>query len=256
MSNLQIKWKPHGLSGNVAGRIKPFNKTNPYLYNHPFGKPRPIKHYRKGRIPVNDMVKSEVISTDDMMGKPGGFVQNSQSTSCVGVNTVATYYPNSNHKSDRPCCSNEVTKLFNPADKARRRVRSGSSIVKPNYYQRLQEYRSAKCDTFEQKSFHFDELDNPNNQFRGRCANVIFNYDKNGNIVSTKNNCTSVTYNPLNVKYSQDGAVSSSMHTLNNKTNNIARAAKFYANHKKNGQRSNCEIHVIKKHKQNKTICV
>jgi hypothetical protein len=62
----------------------------------------------------------------------------------------------------------------------------------------------------------------------GRCANVIFNYDKNGNVVGQKNTCPIVSYKPINEKYATNNAVQSSTRTLNEKKNSILRTSKSY----------------------------
>ena len=79
---------------------------------------------------------------------------------------------------------------FNAENKAKRRVRSGPTVVKHNYYQRLQEYRTARCNTYDQKSFHFDEQTSDSDPTKGRCPNVIFNYDKHGKVMSQKESCS------------------------------------------------------------------
>lgn len=265
----RIMWKKEGVSANVGGLIKPFSKTSMYLNdNHPFGKPRPLKHYRKSYINLDGFVKSKsVVSVENVIDKPGSFIQNSQDGIC---SLVANYYPNLSNKTNQPDCTSETTKMFNAENKAKRRVRSGSSVVKHNYYQRLQEYRTARCSTFEQKSFHFDETTNNNNnksEYMGRCASVIFNYDKNGNVVGQKETCPNVSYKPINEQYSINNAVSSSTHTLNIKKNSIDKTSKSYKIDPETGElvgnifikknkEPNCSANILNKHKQNKTVCV
>lgn len=269
MSMKRIMWKKEGVNANIGGLIKPFSKTNMYLpEKHPFGKPRPIKHYRRGWVNNDRLVKSNtVVSVANMIDKPSSFMQNSQDSSCV---LVANYYPNLNNKTDIPDCKLEPTKMFNTENKAKRRVRSGPTVVKQNYYQRLQEYRTARCSTFEQKSFHFDEATSDSfekMQHMGRCANVIFDYDKNGKVVGQKNTCTIVSYNPTNEKYATNGAVQSSTRTLNEKKNSILLTSKSYKIDPDTGLLTGslfikknkepvCNANIINKHKQNKTICV
>ena len=93
MSMKRIMWKKEGVSANIGGHIKPFSKTNMYLpEKHPFGKPRPIKHYRRGWINNDRFIKTNTVaSVANLMDKPGAFVQNSQNNSC---SLVANHYPN------------------------------------------------------------------------------------------------------------------------------------------------------------------
>jgi hypothetical protein len=230
-----IKWKTEGINANVAGHIKPFSKINMYLpSNHPFGKPRPIKHYRIGRIHSERFVKSSTFaSVANLIDKPGAFIQNSNdNTSCL----VTNYYPNIN-KTDVPDCAIEATKMFNAEDKAKKRVRSGPTIVKQNYYQRLQEYRTSRCNTYEQKSFHFDEIANEKEgEYSARCPNIVFKYDKNGNIIEQKEICTNVSYNPSNIKFATNNAVESSTYLLDKKKNSVTTTAQTYRTNIETGQ--------------------
>lgn len=267
MSMKRIMWKKEGVSANVSGHIKPFNKTNMYLpTSHPFGKPRPIKHYRKGFIHNDRFVKSNATATvGNLIDKPAGFVQNSQSNETCTL--VANHYPN---PILAPNCQLEPTKMFNAEDKAKRRVRSGPTVVKHNYYQRLQEYRTARCNTFDQKSFHFDEQASGSDPIKGRCPNVIFNYDKNGKVMSQKESCSNVSYKPANEKYATNNAVESSTRTLNIKKESITRTARTYKMVTdpatgieqpvgnifiKKNKEPKCDAHTVGKHKQNKTLC-
>lgn len=268
----RIMWKKEGLSANIPSLIKPFSKHNIHLSNnHAFGKPRPIKHYRKGRISTNDkmIVRSNTVATvGNMIDNPGGFVQNTKIKhgSCT---LVANHYPNLNNKTDKPDCKIETTKMFNAEDKAKRRVRSGPTIVKHNYYQRLQEYRTARCNTFDQKSFHFDETnENSYNkgELMGRCQNVIIKYDEFGISNIKTNGCANVSYKPSNEKYAINTATESSTRTLDIKKNSINRTHQTYktiSNGKpvkgifiKKNKEPVCNASIINRHKQNKTICV
>ena len=267
MSMKRIMWKKEGLTANVAGHIKPFSKTNMYLpEKHPFGKPRPIKHYRFGRIHNDRLVQSNrSASVSNIIDKPGSFIQNSNNNSSCTL--VANYYPNLNNKTDTIDCNIETSKMFNAEAKAKRRVRSGPTIVKHNYYQRLQEYRTARCNTFDQKSFHFDEVKSDSTgNIMGRCPNAIFEYDKSGKIISQKDVCTNISYKPHNLKYATNNAVESSTRTLNVKKENITRTNHSYKIDPETQQlvksifisknkEPTCNINVIQKHKQNKTAC-
>ena len=263
MSMKRIMWKKEGVNANVAGHIKPYSKTNMYLSdNHPFGKPRPIKHYRLGRIHSDRLVKSSRgASVANIMDKPGSFIQNTKDD--LECTLVANYYPNLTNKTNTPDCSLETTKMFNAENKAKRRARSGPTIVKHNYYQRLQEYRTARCNTFDQKSFHFDEPTGANEPLKARCPNVIFNYDKNGNVVGQKESCGIVSYNPSNAKYDVNNAVQSSTRTLDVKKNTITLTSKTFKSEGSNmnifnekNKEPKCNIHTVRKYAQNKTVCV
>lgn len=264
-----MQWKKNIVVGNTTGNIKPFSKTNQYEGTHPFGKPRPIKHYRRGRLmPGNEdrFVKSSVNqrAINDLMDTPAAFVQNSKDDTCKGPQLVANYYPNP--KIDSSCDSCIVKGMFNEQDKARRRVRSGSRAIKGDYHTTLQDYRRSRCQTFEQKSYHFDEIDSNSNlgpnEYRAKCPSTKTIYDKEGNIIKEIRACDIVTYKPSNKKFAQDGSVQSSTRTLNAKKESIERTAATYRAHQKNifyhhkMKSATCNKNTINKHKQNKTICI
>jgi hypothetical protein len=170
--------------------------------------PRPIKHYRKGRVipstpiePVDPDNNTDVMETNRINYNMNRFVKSSKGTSlgggnggrgllnemqdnpgsysikenhlsevnnilhldancksCEGLGIIASYYPNNTYLTDNPepntqnpilCCNQEY--------KARRRAIYASTNLKKNYYTTTKQYLQNRCQTFEQKSFNFQQ---------------------------------------------------------------------------------------------------
>jgi hypothetical protein len=77
---------------------------------------------------------------------------------CEGVGIVASYYPNTTYLTENPE-PNTQTRLLccNEEYKARRRVVYASTNLKKNYYTTTKQYLQNRCQTFEQKSFNFQQ---------------------------------------------------------------------------------------------------
>jgi hypothetical protein len=202
-------WKGSGVLSNPVGvsstHIRPLtNNDSGNVFPTGFGLPRPIKHFRKGRvIPVhyedpnnsdyretslinynlNRGVKSSKGSSlgggaggqgllNQMMDNPGGFIikQNTLNetnnisqldnncSTCQGVGMISSYYPNNTYLTDNPEPNTQNQVLCcNAEKKALRRVMPASTILKKNYYTTHTQYMQNRCQTFQQKSFNFQE---------------------------------------------------------------------------------------------------
>jgi hypothetical protein len=77
---------------------------------------------------------------------------------CEGVGIVASYYPNTTYLTENPE-SNTQTRLLccNEEYKARRRVIYANTNLKTNYYTTTKQYLQNRCQTFQQKSFNFQQ---------------------------------------------------------------------------------------------------
>lgn len=188
-------WKGEGVNSNKTGftysNIRPL--TNNDIGNDfqgTFGRPRPIKHYRKGRTynitidnslttsdklyisaerNTNRQVKSSYSSMPlitQLIDNPNSYTISSSvnSNNELVINTnnidgllvVSNYYPNNTYLTENP----QITlnnKIFccNAEKKAKKRVLSANTNLKQNYYTTLHNYRKNRCQTFEQKSFNF-----------------------------------------------------------------------------------------------------
>ena len=184
-------WKGSGQFANPRGitstHIRPLTNRDPgNVFPTGFGLPRPIKHYRKGRvIPVhylehtsddnieaaqiryniNRAVKSSVGSalegggglisqTIDMPGDVVikdtnvGMDSDENCKKCNGISIVSNWYPIAS-KTDTPDAITTTKRLCcNEQRKAIRRTLPGSTLVKKNYYQTTGEYLQGRCQTF------------------------------------------------------------------------------------------------------------
>ena len=182
-----ITWKGTGLSqtpvGITAGTIRPLTNLD-YGNNFPapFGKPRPIKHARKGAIPriaiqdaideqeyiqmdrnLNREVKSSTPGTlvKQMIDNPGSYSVKQNTllnapTNCQGICVSANLYPNIPYLTENPePVSTSPLFCCNAEKKARRRVLPASTNLKQNYYTTHIQYMENRCKTYEQRAFNF-----------------------------------------------------------------------------------------------------
>lgn len=182
-----ITWKGTGLSqtpvGITAGTIRPLtNKDYGNNFPAPFGKPRPIKHARKGAIPrvsidnatsyedyiqidrnLNREVKSSTQGTlvKQMIDNPGSYSVKQNTllnlpTNCQGICVSANLYPNIPYLTENPEPSTtSPTFCCNEEKKARRRVLPASTNLKQNYFTTHIQYMENRCKTYEQRAFNF-----------------------------------------------------------------------------------------------------
>jgi len=191
LSNQYISWKGEGLSetpvGVTAGTIRPLtNKDYGNVFKGAFGKPRPIKHYRKGVTPyivMSDITSGTTFKTTDlnrninrsvisstsgslvkqMIDTPGSFSVKRNTfyptkQTCKGICVSADLYPNLPYLTENP--TPETTKpsfCCNEERKALRRCRPASTNLKKNYYTTHTQYMENRCQTYQQRIFNFVE---------------------------------------------------------------------------------------------------
>ena len=193
--------------GNVPTIITP--KTNKDYTNTqpaPFGKPRPLKQNRLGRVIENNNAYKTTNSYYQMilqkiMDNPGSTVveprnNNLQPRDCYYYSSVPyivdykpiineTQTPNKTTTTKKFCCNEER--------KALRRVVGANTNVKENYYLSSSEYLQRRCLTYTQNSYDF-YYKNDN----------TYVYQCRGNANS---NCKQAYYNPSNQLFPVEGAV-------------------------------------------------
>lgn len=226
-------WKGDGIFANpitsIPVNIRPMtNKDYENNTTNKFGLPKPLRHYRKGRIVAHlgENSSRAILSRNDgtlvskMIDIPGGNCIDSTLNLDADIKhrtAVVNYYPPQNLTLTPEVTSIDSSFCCNAEQKARRRVRPASTLLKKNYYTNLQNYRENRCMTFQQQSFNFQEKegdDLPNNAFKPNC------FPNNSN-----SSCQYAIYKPNNSKYAKQGAVSSSLNTLNNKVTSIEKSA-------------------------------
>ena len=195
-----ITWKGTGLNsfpiGSATGHIRPLtNKDSGNVFPTGFGLPRPIKHFRKGRVilsqtipigsdfndpslinyNINRFVKSSKGTTlggggggsgllNDMQDKPGAFFvkennlgdANIDCQNCQSIKIVSNYKPNNRFLEENPIpITQNSTLCCNDEIKAKRRAIYASTNLKKNYYTTSKQYLQNRCKTFDQKAFNF-----------------------------------------------------------------------------------------------------
>lgn len=180
-------------SGNTAKNVRGFwNKD--YTNNTPssFGKARPIKHYRKGRViaqyieipnPSNESetitinynelreVKSSVLNNmvSQMLWLPGSYsiVPNTlreinettksiqDCRNCNATSVVSSYMPLTTLTETPETVVENKVLCCNEERKAKRRVLPASTLTQKNYYQTNKQYMQNRCQTFKQRQFNF-----------------------------------------------------------------------------------------------------
>lgn len=190
-------WKGKGIYKNPVGvvstHIRPLtNNDTGNIFPSPFGRPRPIKHYRKGRnIPtyanisndtntnkqidynLNRAVKSSMNSSlggggggngliTTMIDTPGqvNIKNNDNNTECIdcnGVTNISNWAPNNNLSETPNGTTENCTLCCNQEKNALRRTRPASTNVSKNYYQTTKAYLQNRCLTYKQRSFNFSK---------------------------------------------------------------------------------------------------
>jgi len=177
-------------TGNMAQDRRPYwNKDYTNDTRVGFGKPRPLKQFRKGRvisdyqqvnidgnlqiIDVNELryVKSSVQNNNvnQMLWIPGGYNIKSNSPTEIGnfeesvkncinckATTVVSNWKPTTNLTEKPQI-NVTSPLLccNEEKKAKLRVRPASTIYNRYYYADNQQYLQNRCQTFKQRQFNF-----------------------------------------------------------------------------------------------------
>lgn len=190
-----VSWKGTGINqfpiGTASGHIRPLTNNDPgNVFPTGFGLPRPMKHYRKGRVTVahdnndnknqyniNRYVKSSKGTSlgggfggsgllNDMQDKPGAFIVhqnepgetlfNESCKGCEGTRIIASYKPNITNllENPEPNTTNPVW-CCNQEKNAKQRVIYASTNLNKNYYTTTKQYLKNRCKTYDQKAFNF-----------------------------------------------------------------------------------------------------
>ncbi len=185
-------WKPHDMPTEFRpGMVRPLTNRDPgNNYPSKFGLPRPLKHYRRGNLPLpppdaatmtmdefrntyRAVLSSDGTSLEGIKALPDAPSAN-QVHACTnasnpaecggpvtwmggnGVPMVSSYMPNLTFRTDNPSpetCS--AAFCCNPERKARRRAMYASTNVSQRYATTHFQYLQKRCRTFEQQSFHY-----------------------------------------------------------------------------------------------------
>lgn len=227
-----IDWKGNPPKGNVPCIITP--KTNKDYTNTqpaPFGKPRPLKQPRLGRVvadnnaykttnnyyqkilerildyPAATIVNSKVINEPDIEEAE----INNDEIDCYFYSKVpytVDYKPIENITQTPIPLTCSPSFCCNEQRKAIRRVVGANTNIKENYYLTTQEYLQRRCLTYEQNSYDF---------YYKNDKKYVFQCRGNAN-----GNCKEAFYNPSNQLFPVEGAVTNSNYTNKLKSDTIA----------------------------------
>lgn len=195
-----VSWKGAKNNSNPVGiqstHIRPLTNNDPgNAFPTGFGLPRPIKHYRKGRVipdlqkyndplveyNLNRHVRSSIGSSlggggggsgviSQLIDTPGNFIvtpntnteinentkANLNCKTCQGGSLVTNFYPNKTYLTENPeTVSTQPNFCCNEERKARRRVLPTNTNLSKSYYTTLQQYRENRCQTYDQRVFNF-----------------------------------------------------------------------------------------------------
>lgn len=186
----------HSNIGIISGNIRPF--TNKDITNNvlsAFGRPRPIKHYRKGMgiaLLTENYNKNETIEYNNYSNRLVRSSNKANSLSCLqeqpgrniiknddfDCNTcIGNKFPsifikapllnsNDNVNNKMLCCSQEY--------KAQQRVMPSNTNLSKKYFQSSKMYLHNRCKLFKQKEFNFIKNDdiNTSNLYVPQCSST------------------------------------------------------------------------------------
>jgi hypothetical protein len=263
-------WKDRFPIGITPTHIRPFtNKDYTNSQPAPFGKPRPLKQYRKGvgnGVDNNKVVKSSLSQSingglgllGQMQSVPGnyqvkdirvGITENCEN--CKGLEIIDTYKPQPTYLTDNPeplitetkelCCNPEKNALKGV-------IYASQNCQDANYYpnsiQRLQNL----CMTYDQKVFGFVRKVSPTEYITNcqpydgtDCSSVVVpDFSTNTYVIATPSNtnlrsCTSckvAVYKPNNKPFAVQGSVRSSTRTAKLTANTLENSYQMIYNDK------------------------
>ncbi len=194
-----VAWKALGTPvGSVPTHVRPLTNRDPgNVFPTGFGLPRPMKHYRRGRVPRTDaptpnervfanvhrQVRSSTATMDDVAVRPGGVVYSDR---CHGAPVVSEYTPNPTFVTDNPRSTTcNETWCCNPERKARMRARYATTNLAKTYCATTEQYLRNRCKTYDQQTFHYHRpterlakpggprVDNRVAEYHGHCVNNL-----------------------------------------------------------------------------------
>jgi len=243
--NSYISWKSPNNYATISRNIKPFTNNDP-SYTDPgaFGKPRPIKQYRKGILINNEnkLTKSsngmphllETIqdtpamvhgtTTQDITNNP--IISNqcntpdqcNTSNQCSGIpiiclnNKIYNTTDTPTYNSKEFCCNKEKNALS-------RVIYANTGYIPPTYYPSYSQYINGRGNTYKQNIFDFENISNP--ELNTYVIPNVYNLP----------NCPKLAvYKPSNPQFAIQNAVSNGTRILKLSTTTIERGTLLYKN--------------------------
>lgn len=228
------------------------------------GRVNPIKHWRKQLIPINSegqlKIVSKQVSIKQAIETPNGITKNTKNTRITnnlhhkdcsnnhtGIN-IPEYLINNDEKKicqNYQIAINDGKVIEVPVFNKERITRTASTKLKKNYYQSNSSYLRSRVKLYNQnqslapisgKEYYTKEPTTgvqvyiqPSNDpsFGTQDYHSTFSSDLSCNLLNihNNNNAIKIIYKPSNFKFSNQGAVSSSLRALNLKKDQINKAA-------------------------------
>jgi hypothetical protein len=235
-SHAYVSWKGSGVDGSLPVGIacphqRPLTNRDPTNdFPAPFGRPRPLKHYRRGRGPRVVASGTHPTAISDWMDRPGGVQIRSASdecTHCPGNRGPANLVWKTT-LTERPALPGDPScSTHSAASHARPRVLGANTVLSPSYFQTMESRRQHQGQTFAQQAFHFapaplsaTTLPTPLTVAQCLCAqDGSFDGPQAGPQSGTC--CPPVTYKPNNTPFSVQGGVESSAQLLRLRFNTL-----------------------------------
>jgi hypothetical protein len=204
-------WKGTSTNSKIPTNSRPYANDDIALHSLPRtqGKANPLKQWRKQLHPPYQTKSSKQTSFRQLDAPNSTVHMNTTTSDCdTTYSQIVKEYINNDTSNNGICCSKPVR-------------RSGSSIVKRNYYQQYSKYLQSKCKTFDSNSTLGSQ--NSNGSYKSaKCSSLYTKCNKQ------------VIYKPSNSGFSTQGAVSASAHLLKKRkaaiTNNSATLKTVYGN--------------------------
>ena len=205
-----ISWKGEAINTTIPTNSRPYANDDLALNTLPRtqGKANPLKQWRKQLNPVYQTKSSNQTSFRQLDAPNSAVHMNTTTTDCdTTYSQIVKDYIMDASNNDT-CCSTPIR-------------RSGSTVVKKNYYQNHSKYLQSKCKTYESNSTLGAQ--NSNGTYKSaKCSSLYTKCNK------------PVVYKPSNSGFSTQGAVSASAHLLKKRkaaiTNNSASLKTVYGN--------------------------
>lgn len=262
-------WKDRFPVGVTPTHIRPLTNKDPSnWYPGPFGKPRPLKQYRKGVgssvTNPGRVVKSSLSQSlngglgllGQLQGVPGNYMIRppaqgnvlDECENCDGLKIVDSYKPQPTYLTDNPeplitetkelCCNPERNALKGV-------IYASQNCQDPNYYPNSSQYLQNKCMTYDQKVFGFlrrasatEFITNCQPYGGTDCASVVVpDYASNTYVIAPPpspavlNSCTAckvAVYKPNNKPFAVQGSVSSSTRIAKLTANTLENSYQMY----------------------------
>lgn len=263
-------WKDRFPVGITPTHIRPLTNKDPEnWYPAPFGKPRPLKQYRKGVASGVD--KTRVVASSvsqslngglgllgQLQGVPGSYQVKEVTTdpaviceNCYGLKIVDNYKPQPTYLTENPeplitetkelCCNPEKNALKGV-------IYASQNCQDANYYPNSSQRLQNKCMTYDQKVFGFVRKVTPteyltNGQPYGGtdCSSIVVpDFATNTYVIATPSNtnlesctyCKVAVYKPNNKPFAVQGSVRSSTRIAKLTANTIENSYQMIYNDK------------------------